>query len=433
MSWFKGLQRSLYWRLLGVFLLTGVSLIVVLFLYVHIVIKPHEKIFREGRAKHHLNYLIKDIGIPANLERAQSISKEQSLKILILGPDVKWASEPDLLKAGPPELLYQLSPNTSFIKFAGGRYASVQRGEWIFYFGPGPGPFPFELAAAWTLWIVLFVMLLVLAANYFAVRWLIRPIQDIKLGAEKISGGDLNVRISTRRSGELGELIDSVNTMADSLQQMLEGKRELLLAISHELRTPVTRAKVALALVEDKTLYQNIEDELDCMEQLIAALLESERLNTPHVRINREPININALVEDVVIEFGADWLKLCLPAGSVQAYVDALRIKLLMSNLINNAALHRDGGGVEVELFHNLEEVIIIVQDHGMGISDKDLPLVTEPFFRADKARTRQTGGFGLGLYLCKLITKAHGGQLLISSEVGDGTEVKVILPKEPT
>ena len=104
-----------------------------------------------------------------------------------------------------------------------------------------------------------------------------------------------------------------------------------------------------------------------------------------------------------------------------------------MSNLINNAALHRDGGGVEVELFHNLEEVIIIVQDHGMGISDKDLPLVTEPFFRADKARTRQTGGFGLGLYLCKLITKAHGGQLLISSKVGDGTEVKVILPKEPT
>ena len=111
---------------------------------------------------------------------------------------------------------------------------------------------------------------------------------------------------------------------------------------------------------------------------------------------------------------------------------DKLRIRLLLTNLLNNAIRHGERNPIIVKVSFGKDLGIIEVIDNGEGISEDHLPQISEPFYRADSARQRNTGGFGLGLYLCRLIAQAHGGQLIITSKVGEGTQMTVSLPRRP-
>ncbi len=131
--------------------------------------------------------------------------------------------------------------------------------------------------------------LLVLAACYFAVRWLVEPVALDQGGCRAHWPGGPQYRIPTTRRDDLGDLARDINHMADDVGEMLEAKRQLLLAISHELRSPLTRAKVALEFLEDDTVKANLLQDFKEMERLIADLLESERLNTRHSKLQLAP------------------------------------------------------------------------------------------------------------------------------------------------
>jgi len=282
------------------------------------------------------------------------------------------------------------------------------------------------------LWLPLGALLLVLAALYYATRALFRPIDGIQAGVERIGAGELEHRLDVPRRDELGDLARSINGMADEIRRMLEAKRELLLAISHELRSPLTRAKVAVALLEDAGQRAEITGELDELAQLIEELLETERLASPHRVLDRRPVSLNALVDEVLASFFAGRaVQRDFPALEVRAEVDAPRIKLLLKNLLDNALRHTPAGALppEVMLQQASNEIALTVRDHGGGIAPEHLPHLTEPFYRADPSRRRETGGYGLGLYLCRVIAEAHGGALAIDSAPGRGTAVRVILP----
>jgi signal transduction histidine kinase len=111
--------------------------------------------------------------------------------------------------------------------------------------------------------------------------------------------------------------------------------------------------------------------------------------------------------------------------------IDQLRLKLLLKNLLDNACLYSidKQSLIGVNLHHDQKSVSVVVQDRGIGIAAEELPRLTEAFYRPDRARLRDTGGYGLGLYLCKLIAEAHGGEIIIESEPGKGTRVVVKLP----
>ena len=121
-------------------------------------------------------------------------------------------------------------------------------------------------------------------------------------GAARIGRGELDYRIPTRRHDELGDLSRDINDMADDVQGMLEAKRQLMLAISHELRSPLTRSKVALEMIDDDKARRSILEDINEMERLIADLLESEALNTRHAMLRRESVDPAQLVESVVDE-----------------------------------------------------------------------------------------------------------------------------------
>ena len=246
----------------------------------------------------------------------------------------------------------------------------------------------------------------------------------------RIGGGELEHRIEVKRKDELGDLALSVNAMADDIRNMLEAKRHLLLAISHELRSPLTRARVNLALLPQSDARRLLERDLAEMETLTGELLESERLNARHAPLNRSAEDPAALAQEVIAEhFSGRGIRTELDTGGSYVALDAVRFKLLLRNLLENALRHTPEHAEPpiLRIRINTEVWSLSVHDHGPGISPEHLAHITEPFYRVDPSRRRKTGGYGLGLYLCRAIVEAHGGQLQIESRERAGTEVRAV------
>jgi signal transduction histidine kinase len=267
-------------------------------------------------------------------------------------------------------------------------------------------------------WITLALLLGLTALAYLYVRRLLRPLDDIRAGAQRFGRGEFALPIPQRRRDELGDLADHINTMAGNLHGMLDAKRALLLAISHELRSPLTRARVNAELVDEGEARDALLRDLGEMRDLIADLLESERLAAGHSALNAEPTDLPALVRELVAtQFGGRDLALKLDDDIAPIDADATRIRLLLRNLIANALRHSAGAAQPPEVFLRREapgRIALGVRDFGPGVPAEHLPHLAEAFYRADSARQRATGGVGLGLYLCRLVAEAHGGGLLI-------------------
>ena len=284
-------------------------------------------------------------------------------------------------------------------------------------------------------------MLLLTALAYASVRHLLRPLQAIGEGAQRYGQGDFEAPIRIRRRDELGDLANQVNAMAASLRERLDAKRALLLAISHELRSPLTRARLNAELVEDSQANREPREallrDLAQMAELISDLLESERLANGHAGsgnghsvLQREPTSLNQLVADVLARN--------FPGQPIQTQftelpalpLDRTRMRLLLRNLIDNALRHNAEGGppIVVATLRDERGVRFRVRDFGPGVAEQHLAHLTEAFYRADVARQRATGGVGLGLHLCRLVARAHGGELHLAN-AGPGLVVEVLLP----
>ncbi|MEZ5703759.1 MAG: ATP-binding protein [Burkholderiaceae bacterium] len=272
-------------------------------------------------------------------------------------------------------------------------------------------------------------MLLLTLAAWLYVRRLLRPLDAIGAGAKRFGAGNFNEPIDVRcevRPDELGQLAKVMNTMGHDIRQMLDAKRALLLAISHELRSPLTRARLNTELLPETPEVEPqrtaLLRDLQEMAGLIGDLLESERLASQHAALNREMVDPMALVQGVVTDLqvrhaGASAIRLMGSPGLGQAFVDAARVRLLVRNLLDNALRHSGGAPQPPEVhLRTLPDgaLEVEVRDFGPGVPAAQLAQLAEPFFRPDTARTRGAGGVGLGLYLCKLVAHAHGGSCSI-------------------
>ena len=271
-----------------------------------------------------------------------------------------------------------------------------------------------------------------LLINYFMVNRLLAPVRLLKHGAERIRNGDLGFRVDSDRQDELGELTESINHMADSLQSMLEAKRQLLLAISHELRSPLAKAKLRLEFLEENEQTEQLREDINDIDLLISDLIEAERLNQEHSVLVAETVALGGFVRSVAEQYAEykGGLEVSIASPDQDFSIDKLRFRLLLTNLLNNALRHGENKPIQVKVSFSEEQAEIEVTDQGEGIPPQHLKQIAEPFYRADSARRRDTGGTGLGLYLCRLITEAHGGMLGIESKLGGGTRVAVRLPR---
>lgn len=427
-------RRSLFLRLFLIFSITVVFIFAIIYISLQQLnqINSNQIVEIPDFFVRNIDSIIEDIGTPPDLERAALLAQELDWSIRIEHPEMVWRSDNDFRLAVELAEFDRTLGDAEIRSWNNEDIIVVERNGYRFYMHQrflDSTDFNYVI-----LYTGLGIAAIVLFFNYFWVNRLLSPVRWLKQGAERIQRGDLGYRVQTNRQDELGELTNSVNHMADSLQSMLEAKRQLLLAISHELRTPITRAKLQLEFMEDEKSRDALLDDINEIDLLISDLLEAERLNNTHSVLVTEPVQLSEFLESVVESFISENSKIRF-SGLVQDQVftlDKLRIRLLLTNLLNNAVRHGRGNPIDVNLCFNDEKATIEVIDRGEGIAEEHLADITEPFYRADSARQRHTGGFGLGLYLCKLIAEAHGGSIHITSKVNEGTHITVRIPRQP-
>jgi signal transduction histidine kinase len=380
----------------------------------------------------YVQHLLDDLGNPPTAANAAALAERLPLRIYLSGgPD--WSTGGATPSPNPGHSVSRMLPDGSMFEVSRGREGFVvrtQRGNVTIVLAPAG----FELAEYAQLTVILTIaaLLIVLMLAYHAIRRLFRPIEVIQSGVARIGSGDLEHRLNIRRSDELGELAASVNVMADDIQQMLEAKRELLLAISHELRSPLTRARVNAELLDDSASRRGLLSDLGELESLLAELLESERLSGRHVALNRQAVDPSALLQELVAEsFKDESLELDLDPQGTWISLDPVRIRLLARNLLKNAIDHTPPGSAPPLMASHVGDTVwrLSVTDHGPGVAAEHLGRLTEPFYRADPSRQRSSGGVGLGLYLSRVIAEAHGGKLEVTSGLGKGMQVRLEFP----
>ena len=424
----QALRASLKLRLLAAFLLLALGLTFVFLLGMQKAVGVGWREAARPLVSDYVNRLSAELGSPPSLERAKELTQRLPISIRIEGPLVNWDSHPqrhawsgghryrDAQEAAP--LLERRTADGHRIEF-------------------GLGTLSWEDGPRHIGWITLGVLLLLILLAYVYLRHLLRPLQDIGAGAQRFAQGDFSAPITVRSRDELGQLASQVNTMGSEVHRMLEAKRALLLAVSHELRSPLTRARVHAELLSDlpeqaasrAALLQDLGE----MSQLIGDLLESERLASRHAALQREPTDLVALVrEQLGALAGGEQVRLTLSAEALPVLdLDRTRLRLLLRNLIDNARRHAAEAPqpTEVHLDADAQEVRLSVRDHGPGVAAEQMAQLAQPFFRTDASRQRATGGVGLGLYLCHLVAEAHGGRLVFSL-ADPGLQVTLHLPR---
>ena len=368
----------------------------------------------------YVDRLAAEIGTPPDPARAEALVQRLPLSIRIDGPRVHYDSQPqrpawprphrhgDEPGDGDSWLLTRVTADGHRITFGVAAPAWQQRPRAIG-------------------WLTLAVLLLLTAATYRYVRRLLRPLDDIRAGALRFGQGDFGTPIPRRRADELGELAAQVNRMAADLHRMLDAKRALLLAISHELRSPLTRARLNAELVAEGPERDALLLDLAEMRDLVTDLLESERLAAGHAALQPEPTDLNRLAAEQAAGLG---VQLQLAPGLPTLALDRTRLRLLLRNLLDNARRH--GAADPAPLLSTAFDATTVrlsVRDHGPGVPEAALAQLAEAFYRPDAARSRHAGGVGLGLHLCRLVAQAHGGTLELRN-AHPGLIVELSLPR---
>lgn len=426
MSAIKRLFGSFYLRVLLVFFITGALLFLTVGGTLRWIVKDSQHPLRPI-AINHVKYVVNDIGIPPDIDKAIEITQQMPVRLAIRGPDVDWSSEPNFIpEIDKPEWLTITEPH--IVRDRKHRFAIYPKGEYRFYMA-----WQYRLVKhkdKYKLFVGLGIVVVIFWVSYLATQRVLKPVREVSSAAKKLQQGDLDYRIDSKHSGELGDLCLNVNNMADSLQDFLEAKRQMLLAISHELRSPITRAKVTSEFIDDEKTRKRISSDLDEMESLVGTLIESERLNQPHAVLHKESIDLNTLIYKVVALWNDQPIETIVPEFPSTALVDPVRIELMLRNVLSNAVRHSNGKPIQVILEKEQTQWRLTIADQGDGISEEHIKHLSEPFYRPDDSRQRQTGGFGLGLYLAKRIVEAHKGELMIESgDTAPGTKVIFVWP----
>ena len=441
---FRKLSRSLSFRLLAIFLVMGALFAygsVLAIRWVYATDQLRELV--SGHLSLHVEYVRDDIGNPPRIINALAITQKIPVDIRISGPNLDWASDPafpaladlnfgdsDVFRAETGQWLRGIEgvqfaefEEHGFLKFDQGPYAVVVA---------SPKIADQVVERRLTPVVIAFGLFLVML-TYLAVRWLIKPIDAIRRGAERIGQGDFQGRIAVVRSDQLGDLAEDINRMADDVRRMLDAKRQLLLGISHELRSPLSRVKLALELADDSDDNRGLRDDVREMERIIETLLEAERLSTRHAPLRLAPVSVQQLLDRLIDDyFSASRERICVSGpDDLIVTADQARLTLMLKNLVSNALRYSppDGGMVTIDFAALDDAWSISVSDQGPGIAPAQAELIGEPFYRGDPSRTRDTGGSGLGLYLATLVAKAHGGTLELDRSYTGGARFAATLP----
>lgn len=294
------------------------------------------------------------------------------------------------------------------------------------------------------LWgIAIACLVLALVGAWWLSRALVRPVEALAALSTRLTHGDYQARLAIQRAGEVGELIDNMNRLADALEKNRTSRQRWLADLSHELRTPVTVLRGELEAVQDgvrpldSARINSLHNEILHLGKLLDDLHDLALADAGALRYRVEDINLSALVRSSTEAFQPllaqknQALSLQLPATDLHVTGDAVRLRQLLDNLLNNSHKYTHGDGqIRVSLSGDTQQVTLVVEDSAPGVGDEQLPRIFDYLYRVDSSRNRASGGAGLGLAICQRIAEGHGGHLQAAPSSLGGLRITLTLPR---
>lgn len=286
---------------------------------------------------------------------------------------------------------------------------------------PGGAPLPRSLFLNLALLVLILVIVL-----YLTARNITRPLSDLARAADSIGRDSSRTLLAERGARELRHAAHAFNTMQDRLHRYLDSRSRVLAAMSHDLKTPLTRLRLQVEALDNPPMEERIGHELDEMEAMVHEALSLFRgldEGAPAAAVD-----IDALLTKIRGEFTDMGQQMTVTGHALQPFVGKLHaLKRLLTNLIVNAIKFGSRADVVVE---DGAQLVIRVRDEGPGIPAEDLERVFEPFYRLESSRSRDSGGTGLGLTIARDIAQAHGGSLTVHNLASGGLEAVLTLPR---
>lgn len=277
---------------------------------------------------------------------------------------------------------------------------------------------------------------------WWLAHYVSKPVERLQSSVRSLAAGNLDSRVGeefSRRHDELGVLARDFDTMADHVRALIASKESLLRAMSHELRSPLARLRVALSLARRGTdvprQYDRIELETERLDVIIGQMLQLSHLRAMEPTLTRVPVDLTTLltevVEDARIEANAanknvEWQ----PLLSVEIEGDHDLLRSAIENVLRNAVRFTPPGtAVNVNMTREAGTTRIVIDDHGPGVPEDEIDRIFEPFHRVAESRDRDSGGTGLGLAITARIVNMYGGEVKAHNRQGGGLTVEISLP----
>ena len=289
-------------------------------------------------------------------------------------------------------------------------------------------------------------VLLILASTimgFIISRSITRPINKLMTKAKYISKGEYDKKIEINTDIlEINDLINSINNLSQSIKEQENIRKRLTGDISHELKTPLTNIQSHLEAMIDgiweptEERLLSVKEEAERLSSLVSDMQKLNKYDESSIKLKKDNVNISDIICFVIFQFSnlakSKNIKIEYEKKNINLYCDKDKITQALVNILSNAIRYSNEGST-IFIGEKLKDnkVIISIEDQGIGISEEDLKYVFERFYRADKSRTRATGGTGIGLTIVKSIVSSHGGEVKLESKLGEGSKFTIILPKE--
>jgi len=297
-------------------------------------------------------------------------------------------------------------------------------GFWLNFIGVIPKP-----AAVWPSLLGGYLLSVVFGVAIIAF-WLVhnatQPLEDFARAAERL-GKDIQTEpLNESAPTEVAKAAHAFNIMQERIARLVRDRTELLAAISHDLRTPITQLKLRAEMIENTEEREKFIEALEEMELITATFLDYAR--SAFGKEDRSRIELGSLVESICSDMADVGAAVVYEEGEpIHCECKRIALKRGVGNLIENAVKH--GGGAKVAALRRDGEIVVRIEDNGPGIPDGDLEEVLMPFRRGDPSRSRRTGGVGLGLSIAQAVAHDHGGRIVLANRAGGGLRAELILP----
>jgi len=273
------------------------------------------------------------------------------------------------------------------------------------------------------LWTTLPSIILIIIALIF-LKNQTKPLVKLAKAAERFGKGDYVNDFRASGSQEIRKAAFEFDRMAKRINRHLNQRAEMLSGISHDLRTPLTRLKLQLAMLKQKDISEKMSKDIDEMEKMLNDYLQFAKTQSQE---STSKINLNILLKTIKNEFNNDKISLNESHAAIELNCRPIALKRSFENIIQNGLTY--GNKVDININKGNKRTLILIEDDGPGIPEDQYKNVFKPFFRLDKSRSLNQSGVGLGLAIVEDIINSHGGNIQLGKSKYDGLQVKISLP----